>query len=67
QLPRYASAVAIEGSTVLFLYRSKLEEILHYHPRIGVSIMTHLARLLSARLRRVALPADSVLAAGAEG
>lgn len=52
QRPRSASAVALERSSLLLLYRSKLDEILHYHPRIGVPIMTHLARLLSARLRK---------------
>lgn len=51
QLPRSASAVALEKSGLMLLYRSKLDEILDYRPRIGVSIMTHLARLLSARLR----------------
>ncbi len=52
QMPRSASAAALEKSRVLLLYRSKLDSILHYHPRIGVSIMTHLAKLLSARLRK---------------
>jgi len=52
QMPRSASATAIEKSRVLLLYRSKLDSILYYHPRIGVSIMTHLAKLLSARLRK---------------
>lgn len=52
QLPRSASATAAERSELLLLYRSKLDDILHYHPRIGVAVMRHLARLLSARLRR---------------
>jgi len=52
QLPRTATATAAEKSRVFLLYRSKLEAILHYQPRIGVHIMTHLAQLLSARLRR---------------
>lgn len=52
QLPRTASAVAVERSYVHLLYRSKLDSILHHHPHIGVSILTHLARLLSNRLRR---------------
>lgn len=52
QMPRSASAVAVETSKILLLYRSKLDSILHYHPRIGVSVMTHLAKLLSARLRK---------------
>lgn len=62
QLPRSASAVAMEKSEMLLLYRSKLDEILHYHPRIGVAVMRHLARLLSARLRRVS---DQVTTVGA--
>lgn len=51
QLPRSASAVAVERSYVHLLYRAKLETLLHYHPRIGVVVMTHLAQLMSARLR----------------
>ena len=56
QLPRTATATAAEKSQVFLLYRSKLESILHYRPRIGVQIMTHLAQLLSARLRRASGP-----------
>lgn len=52
QLPRSASAVALEKSALHLLYRSKLEGLLQYHPTIGVSILRHLAGLLSARLRR---------------
>lgn len=52
QLPRTAKAVAAERSQLLLLYRSKLDSLLHAHPRIGVVIMAHLAQLLSARLRR---------------
>lgn len=52
QLPRTATAVAAERSHMHLLYRSKLDAILAYYPHIGISIMTHLARLLSNRLRR---------------
>ncbi|HAZ08080.1 MAG TPA: hypothetical protein DCZ01_06065 [Elusimicrobia bacterium] len=52
-LPRSASAAALEPSRVHLLYRSKLDALLQAEPRIGVTIMSHLARLLSARLRRV--------------
>jgi CRP-like cAMP-binding protein len=52
QLPRTASAVATERSLLHLLYRSKLELLLNHYPRIGISIMSHLAQLLSARLRR---------------
>ena len=51
-LPRSASAVASADSALLLLYRSRLEDILDSCPHIGIAIMTHLARLLSARLRR---------------
>lgn len=53
QLPRTASAKATEKSQLHLLYRSKLDGILHYYPKIGVSIMTHLAQILSSRLRRM--------------
>ena len=52
QLPRTATATAAERSHVYLLYRSKLEGLLNHHPRIGGTIMTHLAQILSARLRR---------------
>jgi len=51
-LPRSATATAVETSRLHLLYRTKLDVILHANPRIGVAIMTHFARLLSARLRR---------------
>jgi len=52
QLPRTASATAVERSHLYLLYRSKLDSLLHSQPKIGMSIMTHLAQILSARLRR---------------
>jgi CRP-like cAMP-binding protein len=51
-LPRSATATAIEPTRLHLLYRTKLDALLGAHPRIGVTIMSHLARLLSARLRR---------------
>jgi CRP/FNR family transcriptional regulator len=51
-LPRSATATAVEPSRLHLLYRTKLDALLAAHPRIGVTIMRHLARLLSARLRR---------------
>ncbi|HAH06072.1 MAG TPA: cyclic nucleotide-binding protein [Elusimicrobia bacterium] len=62
-LPRSANAAAKERSVLLLLYRSKLDEILHGYPHIGVAIMTHLARLLSSRLRRAS---ESMAARGTE-
>lgn len=54
-LPRSASATSIERSQVHLLYRTRLEELLRKHPRIGVSILQHLAKMLSARLRKATL------------
>ncbi|MDD5303889.1 MAG: cyclic nucleotide-binding domain-containing protein [Elusimicrobia bacterium] len=51
-LPRTATATASEKSHLHLLYKSKLDALLNGEPRIGVTIMSHLARLLSARLRR---------------
>ena len=62
QLPRTATATATEKTHLHLLYKSKLDALLHGEPRIGVSIMSHLARLLSARLRR--LNTDSKLVPG---
>lgn len=52
-LPRTATATATEKCRLHLLYKSKLDALLHSEPRIGVTIMRHLARLLSARLRRM--------------
>jgi CRP/FNR family cyclic AMP-dependent transcriptional regulator len=51
-LPRSATATAVDATRLHLLYRTKLDVLLHANPRIGVAIMSHLARLLSARLRR---------------
>lgn len=52
-LPRSATATASERSQVHLLYKTKLDALLQAEPRIGVNLMSHLARLLSARLRRL--------------
>jgi CRP/FNR family transcriptional regulator, cyclic AMP receptor protein len=52
-LPRTATATATERCRLHLLYKSKLDALLQSEPRIGVTIMSHLARLLSARLRRL--------------
>lgn len=52
-LPRTATATATEKTHLHLLYKSKLDTLLHSEPHIGVTIMSHLARLLSARLRRL--------------
>ena len=51
-LPRTATATAAEKTHLHLLSKSKLDALLHAEPRIGVTIMRHLARLLSSRLRR---------------
>ncbi len=51
-LPRSATATAVESTRLHLLYRTKLDALLQSQPRIGVAVMSHLARLLSARLRR---------------
>ena len=51
-LPRAATATAVETSRLHLLYRTKLDGLLHTDPRIGMTVMRHLACLLSARLRR---------------
>lgn len=56
QLPRTATATATEKSHIYLLYRAKLDSLLSHHPRIGVSIMAHLAQILSSRLRRATSP-----------
>ena len=61
-LPRTATATATEKTHLHLLYKSKLDSLLQGEPRIGVTIMSHLARLLSARLRR--LSTDPKLVSG---
>ncbi len=58
-LPRTATATATETSRLHLLYRSKLDGLLQSQPRIGVVVMSHLARLLSSRLRRARGPAPA--------
>lgn len=60
-LPRTATATATEKTHLHLLYKSKLDALLQSEPRIGVSIMRHLARLLSARLRRMNADAKPVI------
>ncbi len=50
-LPRSASARALERSEIHLLYKTNLQDLLHYYPRVGASIMTHLAMIMSRRLR----------------
>lgn len=51
EMPRTASAHAAEDTKVFMLFKIKLDSLLFSRPRIGVVIATHLAKILSARLR----------------
>lgn len=49
--PRLASAVALEETKILLLYKAKLESLYNDAPRPALAIMAHIAQLLSGRLR----------------
>jgi CRP-like cAMP-binding protein len=51
EMPRTATAVATEDTKVFMLFKIKLDSLLFSRPAIGVTIATHLAKILSARLR----------------
>lgn len=51
EMPRTASAHAVEETKVFMLFKIKLDSLLFARPRIGVKIASQLAKILSARLR----------------
>lgn len=51
ELPRSASAVAVERTRVQLLYKAKLDALTEVRPRVGVIVLQRLAMFLSARLR----------------
>jgi CRP-like cAMP-binding protein len=51
EMPRTATACALEETRVFMLFKIKLESLLFSRPRIGVVIATQLAKIMSARLR----------------
>ncbi|HBB68069.1 MAG: hypothetical protein A2X28_05690 [Elusimicrobia bacterium GWA2_56_46] len=51
EMPRTATASALEETRVFMLFKIKLESLLFARPRIGVVISTQLAKIMSARLR----------------
>jgi len=51
EMPRTASAIATEDTMVFMLFKTKLESIMSSKPKIGVNLIYHLSRILSARLR----------------
>jgi CRP/FNR family cyclic AMP-dependent transcriptional regulator len=54
ELPRSASAAAMEPVVVHLLYKTELEKLIKHVPHIGAAIMTHLGTLLAVRLRALA-------------
>lgn len=53
EMPRTATAIAIEKTKTYLLYKNKLESLLYDYPRVGVVLVHYLARTLSSRLRAV--------------
>jgi len=51
EMPRTATAYALEDTKVFMLFKTKLESLLFSRPRIGVVISTQLAKIMSVRLR----------------
>ena len=50
-LPRSASAVAAEDTTVLVLTKENFELLIKEHPKLGVALYSKLAQMMSHRLR----------------
>ncbi|OGR40926.1 MAG: hypothetical protein A2X35_03070 [Elusimicrobia bacterium GWA2_61_42] len=51
EMPRTATAYALEDTKVFMLFKIKLESLLFARPTIGVTIAAQLAKIMSARLR----------------
>lgn len=51
EMPRTATAYALEDTKVFMLFKIKLESLLFARPAIGVNIASQLAKIMSARLR----------------
>ncbi len=51
EMPRTATAYALEDTKVFMLFKIKMEALLFARPKIGVVIAAQLAKILSARLR----------------
>lgn len=50
--PRSASAVAVDETSVVVLYRTDLLALAETRPRLGVKILMHLSHIVAERLRR---------------
>ena len=53
EMPRTASACALEETKVFMLFKIKLETLFFSRPQIGVIIAAQLAKIMSARLRAI--------------
>ena len=62
ELPRSASAAAMEPVRAYLLYKTELEKLVKNVPHVGAAIMTHLGMLLAARLRALAASSPVALA-----
>lgn len=51
EMPRSATATAIEDTRVLMMFNSKLENLFLSKPKIGIVIATQLSKVMSSRLR----------------
>jgi CRP-like cAMP-binding protein len=51
EMPRTATAYALEDTKVFMLFKIKMESLLFSRPAIGVTLASQLAKILSARLR----------------
>ncbi|MCM2268065.1 MAG: cyclic nucleotide-binding domain-containing protein [Elusimicrobiales bacterium] len=51
EMPRTATAYALEDTKIFMLFKIKLESLLFARPAIGVNIAAQLAKIMSARLR----------------
>ena len=53
EMPRTATAFALEETKVFMLFKIKLESLFFSRPQIGVTIAAQLAKIMSARLRAI--------------
>jgi len=51
EMPRTATAYAMEDTKVFMLFKIKMESLLYARPAIGVTLAAQLAKIMSARLR----------------
>ena len=64
--PRTATVTAVEICTMFGFFRSDMLEIVESDPRLGLKIVTHLAQMLSIRLRHTNVLLEQVVAKSTE-